>query len=612
MESLSDEGGRTVVKYQRQEGDVQTLTPKAYNVRTKANEYGGRAYIAAKDVIYFCNYKDQRIYRQALSANATPVALTKECANGQIIYYADLCLDKDEEFLFFVMETEDSVENKTEIGFIRIDKINQSPVILKTGSDFYASLSISADAKQLAWVEWDHPNMPWDNTRCRIADLAIEDDFIALNNTKTIIESATAAHTYFLGDGSLMLTIDWANHLTSDAKNYANLYRYQHHELKSVTQGFAEYSYPHWIFGNHRYAALNDHMIVAIATTPKGDELHLIDLDSFAISRVANEFCVFESICADQGVAYVIATSSKQSSQIIRVDLNGEIHTLNQANETFMSPDMISEAQFIEFTSSDNELVYANYYPACNSDYVQPDQAPPLIVMVHGGPTARANSGFDVLKQYWTSSGFALLDVNHRGSSGFGRQYRDALLGQWGKVDAMDIRDAILFAIDQKLAAAEAIFIRGKSAGGYAVQRALTEFPDIFKAGASYYGIGDLATLAEITHKFESHYCDSLLGEIFDATFAANQNSTYFIRSPIHFMDCIQCPMILFQGTEDKVVPPALSAQVVNMLEQQGVKYEYHLYEGEGHGFRKLASQVESIKHEMAFFRDAMSLSSKS
>ena len=611
IESLSTEGGRNVLKRQNGNFDRQTITPIGYNVRTKANEYGGRAYAVAKDVVYFCNYSDQRIYRQKLSGNAAPVALTTECEKGKCIYFADLCVSVDGGFLVFVMETEHLVENKTEIGFIAIDKGNQSPQVLKTGADFYASLSLSSNGKRLAWVEWNHPNMPWDNTRCVIADVKLVDSgnanaALSLENSKTIIENATAAHTYFLQDDSLMLTIDWPEQSSTDMKNFANLYRHDKKGLIPITQGLIEYSYPHWIFGNHRYAALNESTIIAIATTQEGDELHLVDLTSKEVRRIANDFCVFESVCVDNGIAYVIATSSMQSAQIIKLDLEGEIQSLTESKPLPMHENMISKAKLIEFRSSNNDLVYANYYPAYNENHDKPDHPPPLLVMIHGGPTARANNGFDILKQFWTSSGFAILDINHRGSSGFGRSYRDALLGQWGEVDADDIHDGVLFAVEKKLAAANAIFIRGKSAGGYAVQRVLTTFPQLFKAGASYYGIGDLATLAEITHKFEKHYCDVLLGEAYDPKTAVNDDSEYFKRSPIHFMENIQCPMILFQGADDKVVPPELSEQVVKVLEKQGVQFDYQVYKGEGHGFRKLGSQVDSLKRELAFFREAM------
>ena len=638
VESLSQEGGRVVIKEKNNNGETRTVTPKGFNVRTKVNEYGGRAYIVANETVYFCNYSDQRVYRQNLSGNYAPIAVTSDCEKGKYVYFSDLCLSPCERFLVFVMETEDSVENRTEIGFIATNEENQTPSVLRTGADFYASLSLSMSGKYLAWVEWQHPNMPWDNTHCIIADINItglettEKDSgshglnshdLRVENTQIIVENATAAHVSFLQDDSVVLTIDWAGRLANDVENYANLYRYQHNikKLTPITQGLVEYSYPHWIFGNHRHAALNENTIIAIATTPEGDELHVIDLNSGTSNRVADEFCVFESVCVDQGVAYVIATSPTQSAQIIQVSLTGEVQCFEETVSQTLHPSMISKAELIKFESSDNDLVYANYYPARNSNYVQASSLgseslssssqlsplpPPLLVMVHGGPTARANNGFDILKQFWTSSGFAILDINHRGSSGFGRRYRDALLGQWGEVDALDIYDAISFVIEQKLADANAVFIRGKSAGGYAVQRALTKFPTLFKAGASYYGIGDLATLAEITHKFEKHYCDVLLGEVYDPKTVTNPISEYFKRSPIHFMERIQCPMILFQGVDDKVVPPALSEQVANVLEKQGVHFEYQVYEGEGHGFRKLDSQVDSLKRELTFYRAAM------
>ena len=223
--------------------------------------------------------------------------------------------------------------------------------------------------------------------------------------------------------------------------------------------------------------------------------------------------------------------------------------------------------------------------------------------MVHGGPTGSASPAFAPLKQYFTTSGFAVFDVNHRGSTGFGRDYRQRLLGNWGEIDTSDIADGIQFLVDQGRADADAVFIRGGSAGGYAVLRALTEFPDLFRGGASYYGIGNLITLAEITHKFESRYTDQLIGEPYDPATASLPSSRYTQRSPSFFMDQIRCPVIVFQGLEDKVVPPALAEEIIATLKRNGVAHEYHAYEGEGHGFRQIETRIDSLKRELEFYQ---------
>ena len=661
MEQNPEIGG-VQIKGRQTSGEVFTVTTPKLNVRTKVNEYGGKAFCVGDDAIYFCNNSDQRIYRLPLNHDfyAELAAVDEEDfdeegygedeesfqessfggsfnelfdANALIDtaqpitpddgrMYADLCLSSDGNWLFFVMETDAEPENRTEIGMISTKVGVSQPKVLATGCDFYASLVLSPDNKQLTWVEWRHPLMPWDETHVVIGELDCCEEnhlkppaLLSLSNTLDSAISgiglgASISHlayepAYKNGKGQrLFMIIDWPNQSVGSRQNYAQLYCWDGNALFEITQGINEYSYPHWNFGNHRYAFLEQDKILAIATNQWGDELHLIDLKAEKILRIADKFVHFSSICAENGIAYLVAESEKLNPQIIRLT-NTQI-AASQENEVLTAASVSCAAALTIDVGSDSINTHAFFYAPKNIRYPsnEPDFLPPLVVMVHGGPTARASSQFDVQKQFWTTSGFAVLDVNHRGSTGYGRNYRDQLLGQWGVIDAEDIKLAIEHVIEKGMVHSKQIFIRGKSAGGYAVQRALTLYPEMFAGGASYYGIGDLATLAQITHKFESCYTDRLLGEAFDVEKSQTEDSVYFQRSPIHKIDDIKAPMILFQGLDDNVVPAELSQQVADALDKSKIHYEYHTYPGEGHGFVGMTAKVDSLTKELLFYRN--------
>jgi len=263
----------------------------------------------------------------------------------------------------------------------------------------------------------------------------------------------------------------------------------------------------------------------------------------------------------------------------------------------------------VRYPTRDGGTAHGYFYLPQNSAFVGPaGDRPPLLVMIHGGPTARTSRVLDPSKQYWTTLGFALLDVNHRGSTGYGRRYRQYLLGRWGCADVSDIVDGIDYLVNQSLVDPAKIFIRGKSAGGYAVLRALTEYPQYFRGGACYYGIGNLSTLAAVTHKFESHYTDRLIGEDYDPTRAGAEDTEYYRRSPVNFMHKMTSPIIFFQGSEDTVVPPALAREVDSMLTSNNIEHEYVEYPGEGHGFRSSATNADAIEREARFYRRVLGL----
>ena len=658
MEQNPEIGG-VQIQGRQPSGEIFTLTTPKLNVRTRVNEYGGKAYCVGEDAIYFCNDADQRIYRLALNHdfNAEFAHNFEEFDEGssqespfeepfgdifgenELIdtaqpitpddgrMYADLCLSNDGKWLFFVMETNAEPENRTEIGMVSAKVGVNQPKVLATGCDFYASLVLSPDDKHLAWIEWRHPAMPWDETHVVIGDLtSIEENLLKApylsgisNSLDTAISGiglgASISHLayepiYENGEGQrLFMIIDWPDQEAGSARNYAQLYCWNGDTLFEITQGTNEYSYPHWNFGNHRYAFIEQNKILAIATNQWGDELHLIDLQAEKIVRLGEQFVRFSNISAANGVAYLVAGSEKLNSQILRFC---DMQLAASEGKEILIPANVSCAETLTIMSKNDadtsSKSHAFFYAPKNIQYLSnnSDFLPPLVVMIHGGPTARASSGFDVQKQFWTTSGFAVLDVNHRGSTGFGRNYRDQLLGQWGVADAEDIKLAIEYVIDKGLVHPEQVFIRGKSAGGYAVQRALTLYPEMFAAGASYYGIGDLATLAQITHKFESCYTDQLLGETFDLTKSQTKDSVYYQRSPIHKMAEIQAPMILFQGLDDKIVPAELSQQVVDALQKNHIDYEYYTYPEEGHGFVGMNAKIDSLTKELSFYRKLM------
>jgi len=275
------------------------------------------------------------------------------------------------------------------------------------------------------------------------------------------------------------------------------------------------------------------------------------------------------------------------------------MHVLKESYKMPLDVSHVSKPITIEFPTQDGEHAFALYYKPLNPNFQQPaDSKPPLIVEVHGGPTGRASNTLSLEKQFWTSMGYAIIDVDHRGSTGYGREYRDKLLGQWGMIDAMDVSDGIQYLLKQNKVS-QKIAIRGGSAGGYAVQRCLTMFPDLFQAGASYFGIGNLITLAKLTHKFESRYLDSLLGASLE-----EDEGVYKERSPINNLENLRAPMILFQGLEDKIVTPEVSREIVKLLGEKGIKHEYIEYEGEGHGFLKKETNIDALNRESQFYRE--------
>ncbi len=325
------------------------------------------------------------------------------------------------------------------------------------------------------------------------------------------------------------------------------------------------------------------------------------------MSEIESTYSDFAQLNVHETRDSVLMVAADRETDGALVELNLEGHTFKVIKQLppLLSQADISAAQTVMYQTGDGDQAFAYFYAPRNANYECTDGTlPPMLVFVHGGPTSRTTPAFNPTKQFWTTLGFAVLDVNHRGSTGHGRAYRQALLGQWGNIDAADIVDAVAYVVAKGMADQNKVFIRGGSAGGYAVLRVLTEYPNIFRAGACYYGIGNLQTLAQITHKFEARYLDGLLGEIYDVEKAQSEKSPYYQRSPLFFMHKVKSPMILFQGEDDKVVPPAVSREVVDTLKQNGVHHDYAEYKGEGHGFRRSDTRIDALQRESKFFID--------
>ncbi len=604
LEARPGEGGRQVLMRRDADGAETCLTPADYNVRTRVHEYGGRCFTLANGKVYFCNYQDQRIYAQDLRGEARPVALTPaDFGDDSLGMYADLQLTADGRYLVFVWERgHRGRENGNVLGVLDVNG-RRDPVVLVDGCDFYANPAVTPNGRRLAWVQWRHPRMPWDESELWMGTLAHRDEEPELTDARRIAGGSgqSVCQAAFAADGTLYFVRDGGAGVEGE---YWNLYQYRDGVTSAVTADAAEYGYPHWVFGETRHVPLNHGEVIASRLSGSGDELVLIDAHG-ATRRLGPQFHGFTQLSrADDGDDVVmVARATTRAAAILKFSAaDRRLQSLKPA-DTLLTEDDISIAQPINYPTRDGGTAYAYFYPPKNSHFQGPaDARPPLLVMVHGGPTSRCVHTLDVAKQYWTTIGFAVLDVNHRGSTGHGRSYRQALLGHWGEYDVSDIIDGIEYLKQRELVDANKVCIRGRSAGGYTVLQALTMFPAHFNAGACYFGIGNLVTLAETTHKFELHYTDGLIGEVFEPHRARRRDSLYYQRSPIHHMDRLRSPMIVFQGLEDKVVPPALSRELVAALEERDIAHEYVEYSGEGHGFRGNNTNIDALTRETRFY----------
>ena len=584
-EGRASEGGRYVVVRRTPDGTISDVTPAGFNVRTRVHEYGGAAYTAHRGIVYFSNFQDQRLYRQ--EPGHGPQAIT---ASG--FFYAEPCVDASRARLLCVREDHRGSEVINEI--IAVSFNGSSEHVLATGADFYSDPIVSPDGAQIAWLQWNHPNMPWDGTELWVASLDAEGypqepRKVAGASDESIFQPMWSP------TGELFYV--------SDRSGWWNLY----HDGDNVLPVELDFGKPQWVFSQTTYCFVDERRIAATYTEQGQWKLGILHLDTRAFVPVEMPLEAVEGIRAVGETLYFIGGSPTEPACIAALPRlkSGAVHAaqstavdaliIRSASSDRIPSEWISVAQSITFES--NGLpVHAFYYAPTNPDFAAPEgERPPLIVISHGGPTAVSFDILDARIQFWTSRGFAILDVNYGGSSGFGRAYRDRLKGTWGIVDVADCVNGARHLVEQGKADEHRLAIRGGSAGGYTTLAALT-FHRAFKAGASHYGVSDVEVLAQDTHKFESRYLDSLIGPYPEA------RDLYRARSPIHHTDRLSAALILFQGLEDKVVPPNQAEMMAEAVRRKGLPVAYVPFEGEQHGFRKAENIIRSLEAELYFY----------
>jgi dipeptidyl aminopeptidase/acylaminoacyl peptidase len=582
LEMRPSEGGRNAIVRRTPDGKIADVTPRDFNVRTRVHEYGGGSFAIADGTIYFSNFADQRIYRQTLDGQPEPI--TPEGA----MRYADYILDKERGRLIAVREDHRG-EGEPVNTIVSINLHNSEDIqILVSGNDFYANPRLSADGKQLCWITWNHPNMPWDGTELWVA--SVQEDGSLLK--AELIDGGPNISIFqpeWSEDGSL--------YFVSDRTGWWNLYKFQRETEMPLCEMAAEFGLPQWVFGMSTYALASPNEIICTYSQNGITCLAKLSTKTGKLEPINTPYTSMSGPKVSGNQVLLIAGSATTPTSVVLLDLNsGEFQVLRKSSQLEIDPGYLSAPQSVEFPTEHELSAYGIFYPPKNQDYQAPEgELPPLVVKSHGGPTAAADSSLNLRIQYWTSRGFAVLDVNYGGSTGYGRPYRDRLKGQWGVVDVDDCVNGAAFLAEHGFVDENRLCIAGGSAGGYTTLCALT-FRDRFKAGASYYGVSDLEALATDTHKFESRYLDRLIGPY------PEKKELYRQRSPIHYCDRLSCPVIFFQGLEDKIVPPNQTEMMVDALKAKGLPVAYIAYEGEQHGFRRAENIIRTIDGEFYFY----------
>lgn len=582
VEGRPSEGGRQVLVRRDAEGVIADLTDPPINVRTKVHEYGGGAYHVEEGQVVYSEFSDQRLHL----LGSGPITPEPDTPGG--LRYADGRFLPDGSIVC-VRESHGVGEPLNEI--VRVDPATGEVTVLATGRDFYSNPRPSPDGASLLWLEWDHPNMPWDGTTLM---------------TATITEAITDAGLVDLtevagGPEESIFQPEWAPDggivFVSDRTGWWNLYRAAGDDVTPIHLRDADFGGPAWIFGYKTFGFLSGGRILTTYWEGGIDHLAIIGPDGDLTPLPDDLTCHNFLITDGEDRAWFVGFGTKTPSAVYQLDVDTGGLEVVRANRPPVDPDLISEPRVITFPTGDGEVAHAVHYPPTNPDFVAPEgERPPLIVKIHGGPTSLSFPRLRPDFLFWTTRGFAVVDVNYRGSTGYGREYRNRLRMEWGITDVEDALAAARYLADQGEADGERLIITGGSAGGYTTLAALA-FGDAFSVGASYFGVADLGLLVDDTHKFESRYLDGLVG---------TDREEMRRRSPLYSVDKIEVPVILFQGLEDKVVPPEQAEVISAGLAENGITHAHITYEGEDHGFKKAENIIHSLESELAFYGMAL------
>ncbi len=612
-ERRPEEGGRGVVASE----NGTDVTGPDVNVRTLVHEYGGGDFAVHDGTVVYARFDDQRLYRQAPGEEPVPVTPEPETDRG--LRYADLEVAEGGDAVYAVREDHDAVARADDAAdpsgadesggdadepvttLVRVDLTTDDPAeVVASGHDFYAAPRLSPDGDRLAWLTWDHPRMPWDGTELHVADVAADG---SLDDARVVMggPEESVFQPEWRADGTL--------HAVSDRTGWWNLYRREGGEWVPYREEAAEYGVPQWVFGLSTYAFLDDGRVAALVTRDGEESLELLDADDGSDSGgdggpdasrevAALPFDTFyPAMLRSDGESLVFFGGGPATpTSLVRWTPGGEPAVLRRASDADVDPAYVSTPEHVTVPTRDGAEAYAYVYPPTNPDAEPPaDERPPLVVTAHGGPTSATHPAYDLGVQFFTSRGFAVADVNYRGSTGYGRAFREALYGEWGNHDVEDCIDVARHLADEGRVDGDRMAVKGGSAGGFVVLASLA-FHDAFDAGASYFGVADLARLAELTHKFESRYLDQLVGPYPEAA------DTYEARSPVHHAGDVAAPVLVLQGAEDQVVPLSQAEEMVEALEDSGVPHDLVVFEDEQHGFRSAEARERALETELSFY----------
>ena len=584
-ESRPAEGGRSVIVRRSADGAVRDVLPAPWNARTRVHEYGGGSWAVQDGTLWFTEFFDQRLYRLDAGSD-TPVAVTAPPQVRAGVRHADLQPVPDG--LLAVRETHAEDDRPAEVVNEIVRVTPDGAQVLVSGPDFVSDARLAPDGVTVSWLQWNHPDMPWD-----AAQLVVR-------------ASDGSEHVIAGGTGESVVQPTWGEDLSlwffSDRTDVWSLYRKRPHEQPEVVVDVgSDIAGPQWVFGQSRFALLSDGRVAFAYGRDGADRLAVLEADG-TIRELDLPYGVYRYVTAQGSAVVCVAAGPSSEPVVLRVDVDGaQPEILRPARDLGLDGAWFSQPEHLTFPTDPRDTgigeAHALVYPPTNPEASAAEgELPPLMVVVHGGPTSNAVPALSLEVQYWTSRGFCVADVDYRGSTGYGRRYRDALQGRWGILDLDDVVACARYLADSGRVDPRRLAIRGGSAGGYTTLAALTMRPGVFTAGASHFGVADLGALAAETHKFESRYLDGLVAPWPEG------RAVYDERSPINHVDALDTPLAVFQGDEDEVVPPDQAEAIVAALREKGVPHAYLLFAGEQHGFRKAENIRAALDGELSFY----------